>query len=183
MSYRRWVVIAISLFVIGLILGLVTPASITGLVSEDIAALEELGGLLASLPSILTTVLIFAKNASVLLFSFAFSPFFCLMPIMALTVNGWMITIVSTVALETESLSFVLAALLPHGVVELSALMMGEAAALSFGTITTQSLFNRERRGQVLPSFRQNMKYLLIALALLLPAALIETYVTPLFLR
>jgi len=34
-----------------------------------------------------------------------------------------------------------------------------------------------------LTSFRQNLKYLMIALALLLPAAIIETYVTPLFLR
>ena len=88
MSYKRWSFIAILLFAIGLVFGLATPASITSIIFEDIAAIEELGGMLASLPSILIAILIFVKNASVLLFSFALSPIFCLMPIMALTING-----------------------------------------------------------------------------------------------
>ncbi|HEY87942.1 MAG TPA: stage II sporulation protein M [Dehalococcoidia bacterium] len=183
MSYRRWSFIAILLFAIGLIFGLATPASITSTISEDIDALEEFGGTLASLPPILTATLIFAKNASVLLFSFVLSPIFCLIPIMALTVNGWMLAIVSTIAVEKESFGFVLAAVLPHGIIELPALILAEVAALSFGTIVTLSLFKKERRRLVLPNFRQNLKYLMIALALLLPAAIIETYITPLFLK
>lgn len=183
MSYKRWIFIAILLFVIGLIFGLATPTSIAGPISEDIAALSEFSDMLASLPLFLTAIVIFAKNASVLLLSFALSPIFCLLPVMTLTVNGWMLAIVSTVVAEEESLGFVLAALLPHGIVELGALMLGEAAALSFGTIATLSLFNKEKRRLVLPNFRQNIKYLMIALALLLPAAIIETYITPLFLR
>jgi stage II sporulation protein M len=183
MSYKRWSFIAIFLFAIGLIFGLATPASITSIISEDIVVLEEFGGTLASLPPILTVILIFVKNTSVLLFSFALSPIFCLIPIMALTVNGWILAIVSTIAVEKESLGFVLAALLPHGIVEIPALILGEAAALSFGTIVTLSLFNKEKRRLVLPNFRRNLKYLMIAIGLLLPAAIIETYVTPLFLR
>jgi len=183
MSYKRWSFIAILLFAIGLIFGLATPASITSTMSEDIAALEEFGDTLTSLPPILTAILIFAKNASVLLFSFALSPIFCLIPVIALTVNGWMLATVSTVAVEKESLGFVLAAVLPHGIVEIPALILAEAAALSFGTIVTLSLFNKEKRSLVLPNFRQNLKYLMIALTLLLPAAIIETYVTPLFLK
>ncbi len=183
MSYKRWSFIAILLFAIGLIFGLATPASITSTISEDITVLEEFGSMLASLPPFLTVIFIFAKNVSVLLFSFALSPIFCLMPIMALTVNGWVLAIVSTIAVEKESLGFVLAALLPHGIVEIPALILGEAAALSFGTIVTLSLFNKEKRRLVLPNFKQNLKYLMIAIGLLLPAAIIETYVTPLFLR
>jgi len=183
MSYKRWIFIAILLFVSGLIFGLATPTSITGPISEDIAALSEFSDMLASLPLFLIAIVIFVKNASVLLISFALSPIFCLLPVMTLTVNGWMLAIVSTVVVEKESLGFVLAALLPHGIVELGALMLGEAAALSFGTIAILSLFKKEKRRLVLPNFRQNIKYLIIALALLLPAAIIETYVTPLFLR
>ena len=163
--------------------GLATPASSTSAIFEDIATLEELGGMFASLPPILAAILILVKNASVLLFSFALSPIFCLIPIMALTVNGWMLATVSTVAAEKESLGFVLAAVLPHGIVELPALILGEAAALSFGTIVILSLFNKEKRSLILPNFRQNLKYLMIALGLLLLAAIIETYVTPLFLK
>jgi stage II sporulation protein M len=183
MKYKRWIFIAISLFAIGLIFGLATPSSITSIIFEDVAALEEFGSMLVSLPPILLAILIFVKNASVLLFSFALSPIFCLIPIMTLTVNGWILALVSTIAVEKASLGFVLAALLPHGIIEIPALILGEAAALSLGTITTLSLFNKEKRGLVLPNFRQNLKYLMIAIGLLLPAAIIETYVTPLFLR
>jgi len=183
MSYKRWILIAISLFVIGLIFGLFTPTGTISLITEDVAALEEFGGMLVSLPPILTAILIFVKNASVLLFSFALSPILCLIPIMSLTVNGWLLALVSTIAVEKESVGFVLAAVLPHGIVELPALILGEAAALSFGSILILSLFNKDRRKLLMPNFKQNLKYLVIAVALLLPAALIETYITPLFLR
>jgi stage II sporulation protein M len=183
MSYKRWILITVTIFTISIIVGLVTPVSSTSVFSEDITAIEELGGILASLPSILIVVLIFTKNVSVLLLSFAFSPVFCLVPTMALIVNGWVLAIVSTIAVEEESLGFVLAALLPHGIIEIPALMLGEAAALSFGAMITMSLFNREKRKLVMPNLKHNLKYLSLAISLLLPAAIIETYVTPLFLR
>jgi len=184
MSYKRWAFIATLLFVIGLTLGVAFgPSATGGLVSQDIAGLSELSRVLNSLPPLLIMVFIFAKNVSVLLFSFVLSPIFCLMPIMALFFNGLVIATLSAMIIEEESLGFVLAALLPHGVIEIPALILGEAAALSFGAVATLSLFRKESRGLVLPSLRQNLKYLVVAAVLLLPAAVIETYVTPLLLR
>ena len=181
MSYKWWIFVAILLFGIGIIFGLATPASITGLLSEELTALEEFSGMLA--PFTLSTVIfIFLKNAVVLLFSFAFSPVFCLVPILTLTVNGWLVAWVSTIVVQEKSLGFVLAGLLPHGIIELPALFIAEAAALSFGAMAIVALFKKERRELLLPSLKQNSKYLSIALALLLPAAVIETYITPLLI-
>jgi stage II sporulation protein M len=180
MSYKRWVLAAVFLFAIGLLFGLAAPSS---LIAQEIAALQDLGSILPSLPPILTAIIIFAKNASVLLFSFALSPILCLMPILTLTINGWILTAVVSAVMEEKPLSFVLAALLPHGVIEISAIVLGEAAALSFGTMAIISLFRKENRSRLLPSFKENLKYLMIALGLLVPAALIETYVTPLLLK
>jgi len=101
-------------------------------------------------------------------------------PILTLAVNGWLVALVSTIVVEEESLGFVLAGLLPHGIIELPALFIGEAAALSFGAMAVIALFKKEKRNLLLPSLKQNLKYLSIALALFLPAAIIETYVTPL---
>jgi len=181
MSYKRWNSIAILLFAIGLIFSFATPASITSAISKNIAALKEFGGTLASLPPILATILIFVKNTSVLLFSSTLSPVFYLIPIMALTLNGWILAIVSTIALEKESLGFVLAAVLPHRIVVIPAPISGEAGTPSFGTTVTLSLFNKEKRRLALPNFKRILKYLMIVIALLLPATIIEIYITPLF--
>ena len=72
--------------------------------------------------------------------------------------------------------------LLPHGIFELPAIIIGMAASLSFGFAAIQAAVSREKRAQLLPSLKQNSKYLLLALALLVPAAIMETFVTPLFL-
>ena len=182
MSYKRWIFIAIFLFGIGLAFGLFAPTSFASLISGDIADLSELGSLLASLPLALVAVIIFIKNASALLLSFALSPIFCLSPILTLTVNGWLLAFVSVIVSQEKSLGFVLAGLLPHGIFELPALILAQAASLSFGTRVMLSLFRKEGKNQLLPGVKQDLKYLMIALALLLPAAIIETYLTPLLL-
>ena len=181
MSYKKWILIAICLFGIGLALGLATPVGITDLLAEDLAALEELGSILGPF-KITTAAFIFFKNVSALLVSFLFSPILCLMPILALTVNGWVISFVSATVVQEESLGLLLAALLPHGVFELPAIIIGEAAALSFGAMAIIALISKERRSQLMPNLKQNLRYLMLACVLLLPAAIIETYITPLFL-
>ena len=181
MKYRWWILIAILLFGIGIVFGLTAPAGIASLLSEELAALEELGEVLAPF-TFSMFIFIFIKNAVALLASFILSPIFCLVPILALTVNGWLVALVSTIVMEEESLGFVLAGLLPHGIIELPALFIGEAAALSFGAMAVVALFKKEKRNLLLPSLKQNLKYLCIALALFLPAAVIETYVTPLLI-
>jgi stage II sporulation protein M len=182
MSYKKWLIIAVSLFSVGLVLGLVAPASMVSLLSEEITALQELADFLAPLPQPIVFVVIFVTNVSTLLTSFIFSPILCLWPILVLTLNGWLIAFVSVILVQEKSLGFVLAGLLPHGIFELPALILGEAAALSFGTMAILALFKKEKRKLLLPNLKQNSIYLLIALALFLLAAIIETFVTPLLL-
>jgi stage II sporulation protein M len=181
MSYKGWVLVAAFLLGLGITFGLATPAGISDILAEDLAALEQLARLLSPY-SIFTAMFIFIKNASALVISFIFSPILCLAPVLSLTVNGWLIGFVSSVAVSQKSLGFLLTGLLPHGIFEIPALILGEAAALSFGAMTIISLFKKEKRQQLLPVLKQNSKYLIIALALLVPAAIIETYVTPLLL-
>ena len=180
MSYKRWIFVAIGLFGVGIASGLVTPVSTAELFSEDLAAIRELAAILGPF-QITTAIFIFLKNVSALLISFVFSPILCLVPILALTVNGWLISFISVAVVQEESLGVLLAGLLPHGIFELPALIMGEAAALSFGALTIVALVSK-KKDLLLPGLKQNLRYLLIACTLLLPAAIIETYITPLFL-
>ena len=179
MNFKWWFLVAIGLFVIGIVLGLVTPANIANLVSDEFATLKEFSSILAPF-KLSTFIFIFLKNVVALLVSFALSPIFCLMPILTLSVNGWLLALVSSTVVKEKSLGFVLAGVLPHGIIELPAFFIGEAAALSFGAMVILALFKKEKRSLLPSSLRQNLKYLWLALALLLPAAIIETYITPL---
>ncbi len=186
MRYKLWVLIAVGLFVVGIVAGLVIsatmPAGIVGLFSEELSTLEELGTIFVPFQAT-TAIFIFFKNVSALLFSFIFSPILCLLPILALVLNGSLLSFISVIVVQEESLGFILAGLLPHGIFEIPALIIGEAAALSFGAMVIIALISRKRRNRLLPNLKQNLKYLLLAFALLVPAAIIETFVTPLFLQ
>ena len=182
-NIKRWLFLAIFLFIFGLVWGLLTPADAPGLLTEDIAALEGLSDFLLALPQIAVFILIFLKNVVALLVSFALSPFFCLMPVFALVINGGLLGQVSAIVVQEKSLIYLLAGILPHGIIELPALFIGEAAAFSFGTAVILAVFSREKRNLLLPNLKQNTKYLAIAIILLFPAALIETYVTPLLVK
>lgn len=180
MSYKWWILVALFLFGVGLVIGMVTPTEVS-LPYEYIAGLEEFSHILVPFTP-LTAIIIFFKNISAMVISFVFSPFLCLAPVLALTVNGWIMGFISVAVAQKESLGYVLVGLFPHGILELPALIMAQAAALSFGTMAILALFKRERRNSLLPHLYQNLRYLIIACALLLPAAIIETYVTPLLL-
>ena len=220
MSYKWWVIVATSLFGVGIAFGLATPAGIGDPFAEDI--LEQLSGLLTPF-SVLTTIFIFINNVVALVISFILSPILCLFPILALTVNGWLLAFVSSAVVSEKSLGFLLAGLLPHGIFEIPALILGEAAALSLGamavililkkesravlvstvtkdvgrvllalamlfiigifhTIVIVALLERQTRDPLMVNLKQNLRYLMVALILFVPAAIIETYITPLLL-
>ena len=179
MSYKHWIIIAISLFGIGIILGLATPTGTPAVPAEDIAELANLAELLATLPKLVVFIVILIKNITAILISFVLSPLLCLVPVIALALNGWIVGLVSAIVLQQEFVGYLLTGLLPHGVFEIPAFIMGEAVALSLGTAVMMALFNKEKRSQLTANFRQNLRYLIIALSLLLPAAIIETFVTP----
>jgi len=176
MSYKKWIFIAIFLFGIGLVVGLATPTSIASLLSEDITALERFSRILVPF-EFLTVIVIFFKNALALLLSFVLSPILCLIPILALTVNGWLIAFVSVAVVQEESLGFLLAGLLPHGVFELPALIIGEAAALSFGAMAVILILKKESRTVLWSTVRRDVGHVLLALALFFIVGIFHTII------
>ncbi len=183
MGFKWWVVIAVILFGLGLWLGITPPQGEAGPLSVEVTALEQMADLLASLPPPVLLMVIFIKNASAVLISLALSPLFGVVPVLALIFNGWLLGFVAVSLVSQKSLGFVLAGILPHGLIELPAFVIGEAVALSFGAAVIVGLFNKQKRGLIGPNLRRNAKYLMISILLFLPAAAIETYVTPLLLR
>jgi len=182
MRFRWWLVTASGIFITGLLLGwLLPPDAGGGVVAEQMEALAEAVQELQPF-TVSAAAFILANNIFALLLSFMMSPLLCLVPVAALLLNGGLLSMVAVMVARETSISTVIIALLPHGMLELPSFIIGEAAALSFGAMVLASLFSSEARKQLLPTAVRDLKYLALACALLLPAAFIETFITPLFL-
>ena len=182
MRFRYWVIISGGLFIVGIVAGILfsndISAGFSALFYDQASTLEELVTGLKPYHAT-TAVFIYIKNAAALAFSYLFSPFLCVLPVIALLFNSAFLSYFSVMVVQEESLGFLLAGILPHGILEIPALIIGEAAAISFGASLIIALFTRDRNSMLMPRFKTSLKYLLIALALLVPAAIIETFVTP----
>ena len=182
--FRIWIAIAIALFALGIVWGLATPSVVgNGDLSQEQTAFGQLAELIVGLPAWAMFLVILFKNITAVLFGFVLSPFFLIMPVVSLVLNGWLIGSISPSIVSEYSAGYLLAGLLPHGIIELPALFIGEAAALGFGSIAMQSVLRRDKREQLGNSFKTYLKYLGVAAVLFVPAALIETFVTPTILK
>ena len=151
MRYRWWLLIAGGLFgtgfVSGLTIGLELPAAGASYLNETLDALWEMGGMVEPF-RFSTVIFIFVKNVTAVLTGYVFSPLLCLLPVIALLLNGWLLAFVGSMVAEEISLGFALGGLLPHGIIELPALVIGEAAALYLGSTIIASFFSAGQRQQ-----------------------------------
>jgi stage II sporulation protein M len=183
MRFRLSIIVVIVLFVLGLVWGLSLPNNGVSSVSTETQALENLAKFINSLPAWAMFVIILLKNMSAVIFSFILSPLFLIVPVFSLVFNGWVIGVVSNQVIAEHSIGYLLAGLLPHGIFEIPALFIGEAAAVGFGITIMQAVVSRNKREQLPAKLKLNLKFLVISLVLFIPAALMETFVTPLLLR
>ncbi len=183
--FRIWILISVSLFALGLIAGLSfslsNPDYTVEFFNDELAYFDEIGEMIEP-GTIGTFLIIFINNVVAFFFSIALSPLLYLMPIFSLVFNGALISVISVLVARTESVGFVLTGMLPHGIVEIPAFLIGQAAALSFGFFIIASIFSANRRARLGTDLKRSLKFFLISLILLFPAAIIETFVTPLVL-
>ena len=184
MTYKKWIIISVVLFGIGVVLGLSTPLNIFSSMGglNPISDLQQLAGVIAPLPPVITFFIIFIRNVSVVVISCLLSPLFLVVPVLTLLVNGWVIGIVSVSVLQKQPLLFLLAGLLPHGIIELPALMIGEAIAFSIGLAVMTAVFRSEKRSTLAQDLKRSLRWLAVVSGMLLAAAAIEAFVTPLLI-
>jgi stage II sporulation protein M len=179
MRYRVWLITAIILFAAGIIMGIASPSTI-GLPPEYIERLKELSRYLV-FGSPLTAMFIFLKNIVALLLTFMLSPLLCIPPLLSLATNGWLIGYVTAGAAQQNSIVYMLFGILPHSIFELPALIIGNAAALNFGSVLLLGL-SKKYRPLMAGDLVKSAKLLALAFILLVPVALIETFLTPMLL-
>ena len=171
-----------ALAVIGLVLGLVRPDLCSWMIGQFVQQMEDMG--IQQADGHLSALMLLGNNlrASIACILYGFVPFLFL-PALSLGVNAGLLGLLAAFYLQNDiSLWYYLAGILPHGIFELPALVNALALGVSLCSHVTDFV-RHNQKGVMVPLMLQMLRVLLLrVLPLLIVAAVMEAYVTPLVL-
>lgn len=141
----------------------------------------------ASLNLLEIMLLIFVNNTVKAFMAIVLGVFVGIFPLYFVTVNGYFIGVVVYDAIQKEGALYVLAAILPHGIIELPVILFASAIGIRIGISTIRALaygngsfMSRHRYNSVWMELKSGVLFFWhILIPLLFIAALIEAAVTP----
>lgn len=188
--YRGYLVAAALLFVTGILLGAYTAVYHPELIQEAMALLEEplrrLGEEIFQGELSQGIWTLFLHNLRTLALVPVLGLVLGIYPVFSLLANGLVIGVVGAVTTSTASLPAFLAGIIPHGVLEIPAILIAGAVGLRLGLAP---IFRRKSSPFAAPQpnawqgYRQELalalRVILLCAVLLLIAAVIEVAITP----
>jgi stage II sporulation protein M len=136
---------------------------------------------IATLDPFSLTVFIFLNNSIKSFFAILLGFFFAMVPLLFVTVNGLLIGIVFFDAIVERGLTFILSAILPHGVIEIPIFLLSVAIGLRMGVQTVLKLDGRDIK--LKSELKRGLKFFAFyILPFFLLSALIEAFITPFFI-
>ncbi|NLY54467.1 MAG: stage II sporulation protein M [Firmicutes bacterium] len=188
--YRSYLIAATVLFTIGIVLGVMAVIYYPEVIQEILAAVEEqlkqlgqdiFAGTLAS--GIWT---LFLHNLRAVAVMAALGLLLGAYPVFTLLVNGAVIGVTGVLFTQQASLAGFLAGIIPHGIFEIPALLLGASLGLRLGLAP---LFNRNKSPFIPPKpnawrgyrreLLQGIGIMIMCVGLLGIAAVIEVAITP----
>ncbi len=171
--YRSHIIIASLIFFSSLILGMIHSALDPSVSEKILLELQFLAESLIALEGWKLAIIIFVNNSVKILGSIILGIFFGLFPIFSLLVNGYLIGMIA----QYYGPIVFLAGIVPHGIFEIPALLLGAGAGIRLGVIALK------RRDRLKEETTHSLGlFFTIIIPLLLVAALIETFLTPIIM-
>jgi stage II sporulation protein M len=174
-------IFAISALFFGAILqGYILAAQNKEMAQAIISGLAEDLSFLGDTPSAIMFLFIFLNNSIKTFFSLVLGFFFGLIPLLFIVINGLVIGLVIYIVSQDIGFLKIILGILPHGIFEIYATILTQAIGLWLGIKFYKKLIKNE-------PFKPHLmwalkKYFKLALPLLLGAALIEAFITPLLI-
>jgi len=175
----KYILIVTSIFIISLLAGLLVSLKDLGLPENYLEVLKNSFGWIKILSPIQIMLVIFLNNAVKSLLSIVLGAGLGIIPIIFIGGNGIILGLIANEASKQQGIIFVLAALLPHGIIEVPMVLISAGLGLRLGYSMYNSMKGEKRdmRYELIESLRIFMR---IIMPLLFIAAIIETFVTPL---
>jgi stage II sporulation protein M len=191
---KHYLIASLIAFAAGWAAGATGYGGMDRLAEQTMESMRELAGMIGSAdnPQLMLFLFIFINNAVKAAMFVLSGALFGVLPIFVLITNGTMLgwLLQNPVNPEMGGLELFARGILPHGIVELPALIIACAYGIRFGFLLIRTLFlsfvpaRRERAGEELRRFLAMLVPLMALLTVaMFVAAVIETTVTPALLR
>jgi stage II sporulation protein M len=176
-SIRIFIGVTVLVFMLTALMGYFAAAADSELATSWIKELEMFKWIMG-LPPILIMTAIFLKNFIACVMSVLLGLGFGLVPLLVLTSNGFMIGVVSYSIIHTQGVLYLLAGIVPHGIIELPTILLGISIGFRLGYLLIITLLGE--KVDLAGETRTAVYFLTkLFLPLLLLAAAIETFITP----
>ena len=177
-SSRKYILIMTGIFIISVIAGLLASLKDLGLSENYLSILKESFGWIKDLHPIGIMLVIFLNNALKSLLAIVLGIVFGIIPVIFVGGNGLLLGVVANQISSEKGALFVLAAILPHGIIEIPMILISSGLGLRLGSLMYGSIMGKETdiRYELVQSLRIYMR---IIMPLLFVSAAIETFVTP----
>lgn len=142
--YKKAMYLSMALFVVGILLGAVGSETIAGLVAPDIAKLQEYSRELSrsATPELSFIKFIFLNNAIKSVAVIVLGALLGIMPAIFLLMNGMVLGLVVSLAAAQGANLFelVVLGLLPHGIIEIPAILVAAGFGMQLGYVILKGL-------------------------------------------
>lgn len=176
-SIRVFIGITVLVFLVTAVMGYFAAAADSALAANWMKELEMFKWIL-SLNPLLIMLAIFLKNFLACAMSVLLGLGFGLVPLLVLTTNGFMIGVVSYSIIHKQGLLYLMAGIVPHGIIELPTILLGISLGFRLGYLLALTILREkvDLEGEMRIAVHFLVRWFL---PLLFLAAAIETFITP----
>jgi len=177
-SSWKYIGIISGIFIISVIAGLFLSLKDLGLQENYIEMFKDSFGWMKTLSPLSIMLVIFLNNAVKSLFVIVLGTGFGIVPIIFVGGNGIILGLIANEVSKQQGVIFVLAALVPHGIIEIPMILISAGLGLRLGYFMYLSLRGerKDMRSELAGSLRIYMR---LIMPLLFVSAMVETFVTP----
>ena len=180
---RPYFVISVALFAAGIVLGVVAVTYHTGMAHRLEQSLKGFVEIFRSLSTVQLAGTIFLNNTVKSAAAILLGVFLGVLPVIFLLINGAALGAVVYLSIGTRGVWQSTMTILPHGILELPAVLCATSIGLMLGSYAIKRLTGKAH-GTLSGEITQAVKFFCaVIVPLLLVAALVEAYLTPLIAK
>jgi stage II sporulation protein M len=176
-SIRVYIVLSVMIFALTAVMGYFAASLNSEMAASMLKELEMLKWIMDQ-PPVMIMIIIFLKNFMACIMSVLLGLGFGLLPLLVVVTNGFMLGVVSYNVIQKAGPLYLLAGILPHGIIELPVVLVSIAVGFRLGYLVALSILGE--KADIVKETKMAVHLLVYRIMpLLLLAAFIETFITP----